>query len=256
QPAPRGRRRPRMRGAPLSARRPWRGYRRERCAMIRPDRRHRPPSGRGSRWSCQEATRRHSLNISEFVGTGYASAHRPHSVPTSVSAPVSLPCRKCRSSAAQLPAFRGRRTAERAVLLHFRHSSADAAAGRPADVGGRCDTGGMDALLPLLIGLIVGLVVGVAAATLVARARSGGRGSQADAELLPARHDAGVAEVRASEAAARAEVVRALAAAEASLAGLREKLAGAQAQYREALERQELETKQRQAEAAAEHKIL
>lgn len=114
----------------------------------------------------------------------------------------------------------------------------------------------MDALLPLLIGLIVGLVVGVAAATLVARARSGGGGSQSDAELLQARHDAVVAEVRASEAAARAEVERTLAAAEASLAGLREQLAGAQAQYREALERHELETKQRQAEAAAEHKIL
>jgi DNA recombination protein RmuC len=114
----------------------------------------------------------------------------------------------------------------------------------------------MDALRPLLIGLIVGLVVGVAAATLVARARSGGGGSQSDAELLQARHDAVVAEVRASEAAARAEVERTLAAAEASLAGLREQLAGAQAQYREALERHELETKQRQAEAAAEHKIL
>src|SRR5690606_11990736 len=114
----------------------------------------------------------------------------------------------------------------------------------------------MDALLPLLIGLIVGLVVGVAAATLVARARSGGGGSQSDAELLQARHDAVVAEVRASEAAARAEVERTLAAAEASLAGLREQLAGAQAQYREVLERHELEAKQRQAEAAAEHKIL
>ncbi|MDQ2699613.1 MAG: DNA recombination protein RmuC, partial [Actinomycetota bacterium] len=124
------------------------------------------------------------------------------------------------------------------------------------DVGGRCDTGGMDALLPLLIGLMIGLAVGAIAATFVVRARTASAGSSADAELLRARHDAVVAEVRASEAAARAEVERTLAAAEASLAGLREQLAGAQAQYREALDRHELETKQRQADAAAEHKIL
>jgi DNA recombination protein RmuC len=114
----------------------------------------------------------------------------------------------------------------------------------------------MDALLPLLIGLAIGLVVGAVAAALVVRARAGSGRSDADAALLEARHAAVVAEVRAAEAAARAEVERTLAASEASLAGLREQLVAAQEQYREVLERHELETKQRQADAAAEHKIL
>lgn len=112
----------------------------------------------------------------------------------------------------------------------------------------------MDALLPLLIGLVVGLVVGAVAATLVVRSRQATVGT--DGALLQAQHAAVVAEVRAAEAAARAEVERTLAAAEASLAGLREQLAAAQEQYRDLIERQQLETKQRQADAATEHKVL
>ena len=73
----------------------------------------------------------------------------------------------------------------------------------------------MDALLPLLIGLVVGLVVGAVAATLVARSRQTAGGS--DEALLQAQHAAVVAEVRAAEASARAEVERTLAGAEASL---------------------------------------
>ncbi|MCS0498956.1 DNA recombination protein RmuC [Protaetiibacter mangrovi] len=113
----------------------------------------------------------------------------------------------------------------------------------------------MDALLPLIIGLVLGLAVGAGAATLVARSRRA-PSTEADAALREARHQAVVAEVRAAEAAARAEVERTLAAAQASLAGLREQLADAQEQYRATVERHELEAKQRQAEAAAEHKIL
>jgi DNA recombination protein RmuC len=112
----------------------------------------------------------------------------------------------------------------------------------------------MDAVLPLLIGLVIGLVVGAVAATFVVRSRATGGG--ADAALLEARHQAVVAEVRAAESAARAEVERTLAASQASLDGLREQLAVAQEQYRETIERHELEARQRQAEAAAEHKIL
>ncbi len=114
----------------------------------------------------------------------------------------------------------------------------------------------MDALLPLVIGLVVGLLVGVVATALVLRARRSPVADGADVALAEARHAAVVAEVRAAEAAARAEVERTLAGAEASLAGLREQLASAQEQYRELLERQQLETKQRQADAASEHKVL
>ncbi|QEO09589.1 DNA recombination protein RmuC [Protaetiibacter larvae] len=112
----------------------------------------------------------------------------------------------------------------------------------------------MDALLPLLIGLVIGLAVGVVATALVLRATRGSTG--ADAALLEARHAAVVSEVRAAEAAARADVERTLAAAEASLTGLREQLAGAQQQYRDLVERQQAELRQRQADAAAEHKVL
>ncbi|MFT4029721.1 MAG: DNA recombination protein RmuC [Protaetiibacter sp.] len=112
----------------------------------------------------------------------------------------------------------------------------------------------MPALLPLAIGLVVGLVVGTITAALVVRARS--RSDGTDAALLEARHQALVTEVRAQEASSRAEVERTLAAAEASLAGLREQLATAQEQYRDAVERHAAEARQRQAEAAVEHKIL
>lgn len=112
----------------------------------------------------------------------------------------------------------------------------------------------MDAVLPLIIGLLIGLVVGVVAATLVARARSGSGG--ADAAVAEARHAAIVAEVRGAEASARAEVERTLAGAEASLASLRDQLVSAQAQYRELVERQQAEVKQREAQQAAEHKVL
>lgn len=54
----------------------------------------------------------------------------------------------------------------------------------------------------------------------------------------------------------RADLASALAAADASVAGLREQLAATQQQYREALERHAHETRQREAAAAAEHKVL
>ena len=114
----------------------------------------------------------------------------------------------------------------------------------------------MDAVLPLVIGLVIGLIVGAVAAGFVVRARAGSSRGGVDPALLQAQHDAIVAELRASESAARAEVERQLAAADASLTGLREQLAAAQEQYREAIERHSAEAKQRQAEAAAEHKIL
>ncbi len=112
----------------------------------------------------------------------------------------------------------------------------------------------MDALLPLIVGLVIGLVVGAVAAALVVRSRHTAGG--ADAEVLEARHQAVVAEVRAQEAAARAEVERTLAAAQASLAGLREQLDLAQERYGELVAQQREEARKREADAAAEHKVL
>jgi len=112
----------------------------------------------------------------------------------------------------------------------------------------------MDVLIPLLIGLAIGLAIGAVAAALVVRARTGA--TNTDAAVLEARHAAVVAEVRQAEAAARAQVESELAAANASLTGLREQLTAAQQQYHETLARHEAEAKKRQADAAAEHKIL
>lgn len=115
----------------------------------------------------------------------------------------------------------------------------------------------MDALLPLVIGLIIGLAVGALAATVVARSRTASTASDgADAALQDARHQAVVAEVRASEAVARGEVERRLAGAQASLEGVREQLDSAREQYRELMERTEVESRRRAAEATEESKVL
>lgn len=114
----------------------------------------------------------------------------------------------------------------------------------------------MDATLPLILGLAVGLVLGVVGGLLVARLRRATATPAVDPELLEARHQALVAELRSQEAAARSDILSQLAAAEASVAGLRSQLGDAQAQYRELTERMSREAAERQAAERAEHKVL
>ncbi|TXK19572.1 DNA recombination protein RmuC [Homoserinibacter sp. GY 40078] len=112
----------------------------------------------------------------------------------------------------------------------------------------------MDALLPLVIGLAIGLAIGVGATLLVARSRPAT--TVADVALREAQHGAELARARAEEAALRAEVERQLAGSQAALDGVREQLAASRDQYRELVERTDAEARKRQADAAAESKVL
>ena len=113
----------------------------------------------------------------------------------------------------------------------------------------------MDPILALLLGLVVGLVLGVVGAVLVVRARRQ-TDSGSDAALLEAQHQAVVAAIRQQESDARADVAVQLASAQASLVGLREQLDAAHEQYREVMDRSREDARRREAEAAAENKVL
>ena len=110
----------------------------------------------------------------------------------------------------------------------------------------------MDPIVALLLGLLVGVALGVAGGFLVARSRS----TTADPALLQARHEAVVAEVRAQEANARAELQSKLAAATASLDGFRDQLVDAQEQYRLLVDRQRTDAQAQAEREQRESKVL
>jgi DNA recombination protein RmuC len=118
----------------------------------------------------------------------------------------------------------------------------------------------MDPILALLLGLVVGVLLGGVIGVLVVRSRVTVTATPAepvvDPALLEARHQAIVAELRAEESAARADVSSQLAAADASLAGLREQLMAAQAQYRDLIERERLDAQKRTQAERDESKVL
>jgi DNA recombination protein RmuC len=114
----------------------------------------------------------------------------------------------------------------------------------------------MDPIVSLLLGVVVGVVLGAVIGLLLGRSRRAAPAGQADPALLEARHAQLVAELRAQEAAARAEVTSQLAAADASLAGLREQLTSAQQQYRDLLERERLDAQKRAEAERDESKVL
>lgn len=117
----------------------------------------------------------------------------------------------------------------------------------------------MDPMLALLLGLAVGVALGAVVGLLAARLRAASATPvdvPVDPELLEARHQAILAELRSEDAAARAEVLAQLAGAEASIAGLRAQLGDAQEQYRELLDRTRRDAEERQSKERAEHKVL
>lgn len=107
----------------------------------------------------------------------------------------------------------------------------------------------MDATLSLILGLLVGLALGAVVGVLVGRGRRSAAVAGADPALLAAQHEHQLAIVRA-------ELGTELAAAQATLAGLRERLAGAQEQYRDLMERSRLEAAERAQAEKAESKVL
>ncbi len=137
----------------------------------------------------------------------------------------------------------------------------------------------MASSIPLLLGLLVGLALGAGVGVLIARTRVqlAGCGHE-DPEVVRARHDAELAalrhesEVRLADlrhdaaqeharverelAAARADVEARLAAALAEATQLRAQVTAAQEQYRDVVERQRREAKERESAAQAESRVL
>lgn len=114
----------------------------------------------------------------------------------------------------------------------------------------------MDPVIAVLLGLVVGLVLGLAVGWLVARSRPVEVDHEEHPETVRARHDQVLAELRSTEAAARAEVERRLAAAEASAAGLRREVEAARQQYSDAVDRQRREERERETAGRTESRIL
>lgn len=108
----------------------------------------------------------------------------------------------------------------------------------------------------LLVGVVLGAVVGWLVGRQGAHAAPEPVQDLVDPEVLQARHDRVVVEVRAQEAAARAKVENELAAATASLEGLHRELEGAREQYRELVETHRREAREREAASAVESEIL
>lgn len=109
----------------------------------------------------------------------------------------------------------------------------------------------METLLVLAVGLVLGVVVG----WLLARATRVGQ-LGVDPQLLESRHVAALMQVRHDEMVARSDLEQKFAAAQASVEGLREQLVLAQDQHRQTVEAHRNETRQREASAQAESKVL
>jgi len=125
-------------------------------------------------------------------------------------------------------------------------------------------------ILLLIIGLLVGAALGGLATWVLASRRAAGSPDAAPAEdpaLIEARHEAQLAALQAEHAAersrlladeqrAQAELRAELSAIEATAEGLREQILSARQQYREIVERHELERREREQREAADSKVL
>ncbi|GGR21596.1 DNA recombination protein RmuC [Agromyces mediolanus] len=125
-------------------------------------------------------------------------------------------------------------------------------------------------ILLLIIGLLVGAALGGLATWVLASRRAAGIPDAAPTEdpaLVAARHEAQLAALQAEHAAersrlladeqrAQAELRAELSAIEATAEGLREQILSARQQYREIVERHELERREREQREAADSKVL
>jgi DNA recombination protein RmuC len=114
----------------------------------------------------------------------------------------------------------------------------------------------MDPLLALLLGLVIGLLIGALVGLLLGRARRATTVTGENPAIVEARHAAALAEVRADEAAQRAELSSEVASLQATASGLREQIIGQQDQFREFAERTRLEQAERTERERAESKVL
>ncbi|HEY4267351.1 MAG TPA: DNA recombination protein RmuC [Galbitalea sp.] len=114
----------------------------------------------------------------------------------------------------------------------------------------------MDSLLPLIIGLVIGVVLGAVIGLLIGRSRRAAEATGENPEIAQARHDTVLAQVRADEAAQRAELSAQLAAVTATASGLREQISANQEQFRELSEHTRAEARERALREEAESKVL
>jgi len=114
----------------------------------------------------------------------------------------------------------------------------------------------MDPIVSLIIGVLIGALPGFLAGQLIAkRSRSNSQHAE-DPAVLAARHSVELAEVRAGEAEVRATLMAELSAIQATAAGLREQVRIHQEQYRELVNRQESEQRERGERDRVESKVL
>lgn len=111
----------------------------------------------------------------------------------------------------------------------------------------------MEFLLPLVIGALLGVALGIAVGLLLARR---GAAPAVDPAVVEARHLTVVAEIRAEEAAHRAQLSSELAGLQATTAALREQVAQQQEQHRELVERQRADQQAQSERERAESKVL
>jgi DNA recombination protein RmuC len=114
----------------------------------------------------------------------------------------------------------------------------------------------MDPVVALVIGLVVGAVLGAVIGLLLGRARHTAATTSENPAVLDARHAAALAEVRAGEAAQRAELSAEIAALQATASALREQVVDQQGQFREFADRTRLEQLERTERERAESKVL
>jgi len=114
----------------------------------------------------------------------------------------------------------------------------------------------MDPVVALIIGLIVGAVLGAVIGLLLARSRAASGAISENPAVLEAQHAAAISQVRADEAAQRAELSADIAALQATASALREQVADQQFQFKDLSDRTRLEQVERTERERAESKVL
>jgi DNA recombination protein RmuC len=107
-------------------------------------------------------------------------------------------------------------------------------------------------ILALLLGLLIGAVIGALAAILLRRRRA----DTGDPVLVAARHEAEIAQVRASDSAVLADARAELAALEATVQALRQQVVSQREQYSELVDRHRSEREAQSERERAESKVL
>jgi DNA recombination protein RmuC len=114
----------------------------------------------------------------------------------------------------------------------------------------------MDSTFALFLGLVAGIIIGGLAALLIVRARMTGTRAGDAPELVSARHQAEIAELRGAEASKQARALAELAALEATAAALQNQVADQQRQFAEMSERHRAEQRAQAERDQAEGKVL